>query len=170
MQLETTSLLIGSSVEREAWSNDHRQRHGQLTSPSPLLHHHHLIATTSLTALNSARTSRLTTQQTALKALSRRLNNLHSQHEYEETRHDAGKHASEILALDAEKFRVAKSAYDVEVEGERLEGELGALRGVLEGLEREGNEGGRKGDEGEGDEVLYVFLVLAVFCEMCHFC
>ena len=121
--------------------------------------------TTSLSALNSARTSRLTTQQTALKALSRRLNNLHSQHEYEENRHDAGKHASEILALDAEKFRVAKSAYDVEVEGERLEGELGALRGVLDTLEREGVEGGRRGSEGEGDEVLYV--VLAVCCEMC---
>ncbi|KAM0693104.1 hypothetical protein Q7P36_007661 [Cladosporium allicinum] len=106
--------------------------------------------TTSLSALNSARTSRLTTQQTALKALSRRLNNLHSQHEYEENRHDAGKHASEILALDAEKFRVAKSAYDVEVEGERLEGELSGLKAVLEGLEREGVEGGEEGERGGG--------------------
>ena len=42
---------------------------------------------------------------------------------------------------------------------------MGALRGVLDTLEREGVEGGRRGSEGEGDEVLYV--VLAVCCEMC---
>lgn len=62
------------------------------------------------------------------------------------------------MALDAEKFRVAKSAYDVEVQGERLEGELAALKVQLEGLEREGVEGGRRGSESEGDEVLYVYL------------
>jgi kinetochore protein Spc24 len=117
---------------------------------------------TSLSALGSNRTSRLTAQQNALKSLSRRLNNLHSQHEYEENRHDAGKHASEILALDAEKFRVAKSAYDVEVEGERLEGELAGLKAQLETLEREGVEGGRRGSESEGDEVLYVVLRFAL--------
>lgn len=110
----------------------------------------------SLSALGSNRSSRLAAQQNALKSLSRRLNNLHSQHEYEENRHDAGKHASEILALDAEKFRVAKSAYDVEVEGERLEGELAALKAQLVTLDREGVEGGRRGSESEGDEVLYV--------------
>ncbi|KAM0709003.1 hypothetical protein Q7P35_003039 [Cladosporium inversicolor] len=108
----------------------------------------------SLSALGSNRSSRLAAQQNALKSLSRRLNNLHSQHEYEENRHDAGKHASEILALDAEKFRVAKSAYDVEVEGERLEGELAALKAQLDTLDREGVEGGRRGSESEGDEVL----------------
>ena len=58
--------------------------------------------------------------------------------------------------MDAEKFRVAKSAYDVEVEGERLEGELAGLKAQLETLEREGVEGGRRGSESEGDEVLYV--------------
>lgn len=58
------------------------------------------------------------------------------------------------MALDAEKFRVAKGAYDVEVEGERLEGELAGLRGQLEGLEREGVEGGRRGGEGSEDETL----------------
>ena len=77
-----------------------------------------------------------------------------SQQEYEEGRHDAGKHASEILALDAEKFRVAKGAYDVEVEGERLAGELAGLKMQLEQLEREGVEGGRRGAEGSEDEVL----------------
>lgn len=108
----------------------------------------------SLNALGSNRSSRLAAQQNALKSLSRRLNNLNSQHEYEENRHDAGKHASEILALDAEKFRVAKSAYDVEVEGERLEGELAGLKAQLDTLEREGVEGGRRGNGDEGDEVL----------------
>ncbi|KAL1585497.1 hypothetical protein WHR41_05598 [Cladosporium halotolerans] len=108
----------------------------------------------SLNALGSNRASRLAAQQNALKSLSRRLNNLHSQHEYEENRHDAGKHASEILALDAEKFRIAKSAYDVEVEGERLEGELAGLKAQLDTLEREGVEGSRRGNGDEGDEVL----------------
>lgn len=108
----------------------------------------------SLSALSSNRSQRLGAQQTALKTLSRKLNNLQSQHEYENSHHDAGKHASEILALDAEKFRTAKGAYDVEVEGERLAGELGSLKGVLEGLEREGVEGGRGSREGDGDEVL----------------
>ena len=117
----------------------------------------------SLSALGSNRSSRLAAQQNALKSLSRRLNNLHSQHEYEENRHDAGKHASEILALDAEKFRVAKSAYDVEVEGERLEGELAALKAQLDTLDREGVEGGRRGSESEGDEVLYVQNKMRVF-------
>lgn len=68
------------------------------------------------------------------------------------------------MALDAEKFRVAKSAYDVEVEGERLEGELAALKAQLDTLEKEGVEGGRRGSESEGDEVLYVPLGYAFIC------
>lgn len=56
--------------------------------------------------------------------------------------------------MDAEKFRTAKGAYDVEVEGERLAGELNSLKGILESLEREGVEGGRGSRDGEGDEVL----------------
>jgi kinetochore protein Spc24 len=42
------------------------------------------------------------------------------------------------------------------VEGERLEGELAALKAQLDTLDREGVEGGRRGSESEGDEVLYV--------------
>ena len=61
-----------------------------------------------------------------------------------------------MLKMDTEKFRIAKGVSDVEIEGERLEGELAGLRGVVEGLEREGPEGGRRGvGEGE-DEVVYV--------------
>ena len=44
---------------------------------------------------------------------------------------------------------------DVEVEGERLEGELAALKAQLDTLDREGPEGGRRGSESEGDEILY---------------
>ena len=82
------------------------------------------------------------------------MNGLRSQQEYEEGRHDAGKHASDILALDAEKFRVAKGAYDVEVESERLAAELAGLRTQLEQLEREGVEGGRRCVESAEDETL----------------
>ena len=42
------------------------------------------------------------------------------------------------------------------MEGERLEGELAALKAQLDTLDREGVEGGRRGSESEGDEVLYV--------------
>lgn len=49
---------------------------------------------------------------------------------------------------------MAKGAYDVEVEGERLAGELAGLKAQLEQLEREGVEGGRRGIEGAEDETL----------------
>lgn len=108
----------------------------------------------SLTTLHSTRASKLAHQQHVLKTLSRRLNNLHSQSEYEEERHDAGRHASEMLRMDTEKFRVAKGVSDAEVESERLGSELGGLRRVLEGLEREGTEGGRRNGGDGVDEVV----------------
>jgi len=43
--------------------------------------------------------------------------------------------------LDTKKFRVAKQANELEVEGERLEVELGRLRRRLEELEAQGVEG-----------------------------
>lgn len=113
--------------------------------------------TSSLTSLSSARQSRLTHHQSALKALSRRLNGLEEGRRWEEDRHDAGGHAERMLRMDTEKFRIAKGVSDAEVEGERLENELVGLRGTVEGLEREGVEGGRwRGAEGE-DEVVYGF-------------
>lgn len=96
----------------------------------------------SLHALANARQSRLDNQQSLLKTLSRRLNNLQSQQNFEEERHDAGAHASEMLKLDTEKFRIAKGASDAEIEGERLQGEFLALKAQLDALEREGVEGG----------------------------
>lgn len=50
-------------------------------------------------------------------------------------------HASEILKLDTEKFRIAKGVKEVEIEGERLEGEVENLRHTLQELESEGVEG-----------------------------
>lgn len=108
----------------------------------------------SLHALGSARQSRLDNHHTVLKSLSRRLNNLQSQHNFEEERHDAGKHASEMLRMDTEKFRIAKSASDAEIEGERLSSELNALRQQLDTLEREGVEGGRRSAGDSEDEIV----------------
>ncbi len=62
-------------------------------------------------------------------------------------------HASQILELDAQKFRAAKAASDLEIEGERLEQELEGLKGRLHDLEAEGIEGNalakakREGDD-----------------------
>lgn len=59
--------------------------------------------------------------------------------------HNGAAHAAEILRLDTEKFRVAKGASDLEIEGERLEAELDGLRSVLAELEAQGVEGGERG-------------------------
>lgn len=108
----------------------------------------------SLHALDTSRQHRLNAQHTSLKSLSRRLNSLKSQASYEEERHDAGKHAQDMLKMDTEKFRIAKGVNDAEIESERLSGELAALRQQLETLEREGVEGGKRGERAEEDEVV----------------
>ncbi|GAB7356809.1 hypothetical protein MBLNU459_g7693t1 [Dothideomycetes sp. NU459] len=96
----------------------------------------------SLSTLRSARSLRLASQSGALSQLSRRLHHTSAAHEADLHRHDAAQHATEILALDTEKFRVAKAASELEIEGERLGGELRGLRGVLARLEEGGDEGG----------------------------
>lgn len=62
---------------------------------------------------------------------------------YEETvaTHEPARHAQEILELDAQKFRLAKAASDLEIESERLEGDLEMLRERLAELEAQGLEG-----------------------------
>ena len=50
-------------------------------------------------------------------------------------------HASQIVELDTQKFRAAKAASDLEIEGERLEQELEGLKARLHSLEVEGIEG-----------------------------
>jgi kinetochore protein Spc24 len=66
---------------------------------------------------------------------------LSSQHKEMVNGHDSGQHASEIVELDTRKFRVAKQAQELEVEGERLEGELESLKARLAQLEDQGVEG-----------------------------
>lgn len=106
----------------------------------------------SLHALAGARHSRLDRQHAILSSLSRRLNNLKGQYDYEEERHDVSRHATEMLKMDTEKFRIAKGVNDAEMESERLSGELAALKQQLATLEKEGVEGGaRRGGEGQED-------------------
>ena len=55
--------------------------------------------------------------------------------------HDSVDHASQIVELDTQKFRIAKAASDLEIEGERLEQELDGLKTRLQDLEIQGIEG-----------------------------
>lgn len=50
-------------------------------------------------------------------------------------------HASQIVELDTQKFRIAKSASDLEIEGERLEQELEGLKSTMHELDVQGVEG-----------------------------
>lgn len=107
---------------------------------------------TSLSTLATARQQRLDSQSQLLTSLTRRLNNLKGQYTYEEDRHDPTRHAEEILALDTEKFKIAKGVNEAECESERLSGELEALKLQLGILEREGVEGGARGKSAEERE------------------
>ena len=50
-------------------------------------------------------------------------------------------HASQIVELDTRKFRIAKAASDLEIEGERLEQELEGLKSQSHELDVQGIEG-----------------------------
>ena len=54
-------------------------------------------------------------------------------------------HASEIIALDTEKFKIAKKNSDLEIEGERLEQELLQTKGSIEECEADLGGAGRRG-------------------------
>lgn len=94
----------------------------------------------SLSTLRSARSLRLNAQHTQLAQLTRKAQHLRATHESETSRHDPGAHASDILALDTEKFRVAKAANELEIEGERLGSEVQGLKRTLRTLEEQGDE------------------------------
>lgn len=63
--------------------------------------------------------------------------------QYNETiaSHNSIDHASQIVELDTQKFRFAKAASDLEIEGERLEQELEGLKSRLHELDVQGVEG-----------------------------
>lgn len=98
----------------------------------------------------------------ALRKLSRQLSTMRSQHQELVSAHSAAGHASEMARLDTQKFRTAKAASDLEMETERLSGQLADMAARLQELELQGVEGapaaGAAGDEGGGglveDEVL----------------
>lgn len=98
----------------------------------------------------------------ALRKLSRQLSAMRSQHQELVSAHSAAGHASEMARLDTQKFRTAKAASDLEMETERLSGQLADMAARLQELELQGVEGapaaGAAGDEGGGglveDEVL----------------
>lgn len=95
----------------------------------------------SLSTLETSRSLRINEAETALRKLSRQLATVSSQHRETTESHDSQRHASEIVDLDTKKFRVAKQAQELEVEGERLEAELDRLRRRLEDLDEQGVEG-----------------------------
>ena len=63
------------------------------------------------------------------------------------------------MKLDTEKFKIAKQASDLDIEGERLQSELSRLGNVLGELEAEGVEGGERERGPEEDATVYVFLL-----------
>lgn len=78
---------------------------------------------------------------TAQTELTRTHTSLSSHHAETVSTHSSTTHASTIVELDTQKFRIAKSASDLEIEGEKLEADLEGLRGRLQELEMQGVEG-----------------------------
>jgi len=95
----------------------------------------------SLGTLQQARQLRIREAETALKKLSRTQTTLTHSHAETLSSHSSTTHASNIVDLDKEKFRIAKSAGDLEIESERLDSELENLRARLQELEMQGVEG-----------------------------
>lgn len=80
--------------------------------------------------------------------------------------HSATSHASTIATLDTNKFRIAKSASDLEIESERLSSQLADLQSKLQELDVQGVEGGedsfpsvRASRSAVDDEVLLMLRV-----------
>lgn len=96
----------------------------------------------SLSTLSTFRAQHLSSLQSQLSALSRTHQTLAANHSHTVSQHNAVDHASEILRLDTEKFKIAKQASDLEIEGERLAQEVSRLHNVAQDLEDEGVEGG----------------------------
>ncbi|KAH0173224.1 Spc24-domain-containing protein, partial [Aureobasidium melanogenum] len=124
----------------------------------------------SLSTLRSARSLRLNAQHTQLAQLSRKAQHLRATHESDISRHDPAAHASDILALDTEKFRVAKAANELEIEGERLGSEVHMLKKQLQRLEEQGDEVESAENKAEDEVVLKlgVYRSLGIDAEQDH--
>lgn len=146
-----------------------RLKHTLLTLPSQLISQctsHFKISndtaslariSDSLSTLSTFRSQHLSSLSTQLSSLSRTHQTLSANHNHTIAQHNAVDHASDILRLDTEKFKIAKQASDLEIEGERLASDLGRLGGVSAELEEEGVEGGERGERGGEDATVYVF-------------
>ncbi|KKY33613.1 putative kinetochore protein spc24 [Diaporthe ampelina] len=108
----------------------------------------------SLSTLQQARDLQRQEADAALKKLARQLGTLQAQHAELVSAHSPAEHASEISRLDTQKFRTAKAASDLEMETERLAGQLADLGARLQELELQGVEGAGAGGDAVEDEVL----------------
>ncbi|KAL1874549.1 putative kinetochore protein spc24 [Diaporthe australafricana] len=110
----------------------------------------------SLSTLQQARDLQRQEADSALKKLARQLGTLQAQHAELVGQHSPAEHASAISRLDTQKFRTAKAASDLEMETERLAGQLADLSARLQELELQGVEGGPDGAARDAveDEVL----------------
>ncbi|KAI9830930.1 MAG: hypothetical protein M1819_005312 [Sarea resinae] len=95
----------------------------------------------SLSALQQARDLRLREAESALRRLSRTLSTLKSQHAETTSTHSPTAHTNHILSLDTQKFRLAKTAADLEIENDHLSTTLLTLQAKLADLESQGLEG-----------------------------
>ncbi|KAH6629457.1 Spc24 subunit of Ndc80-domain-containing protein [Boeremia exigua] len=98
----------------------------------------------SLSTLSQFRSQHLQALQASRAQLSRTHQTLSANHNHTLSQHNPTNHAAEILRLDTEKFKIAKQASDLEIEGERLQRERERLGGVAADLEAEGVEGGER--------------------------
>ncbi|ROW05590.1 hypothetical protein VSDG_00166 [Cytospora chrysosperma] len=108
----------------------------------------------SISTLQQARDLRMKEAEGALRRLSRQLSAMQSQHQELVSAHSAAEHASEMSRLDTQKFRIAKAASDLEMDTERLSGQLADLAARLQELELQGAEGGDGARDPVEDEVL----------------
>ena len=83
---------------------------------------------------------------------------MNTQHNETLFSHKTADHASQIVELDTQKFRIAKAASDLEIESERLEQELEGLKGRLHDLDIQGVEGSEsaKARREQDDPTLWV--------------
>ena len=98
--------------------------------------------------------------------LTRNLNTLSSQHAETVSSHSSTSHASQVVELDTQKFRIAKATSDLEIEGERLEAELEGLKARLQELDLQGVEGDEmeKVRRESDDPTVYVACPQGVRC------
>ncbi|KAJ4317618.1 putative kinetochore protein spc24 [Neodidymelliopsis sp. IMI 364377] len=113
----------------------------------------------SLSTLSQFRSQHLSSLQSSLSQLSRTHQTLSANHNHTLSQHNPTNHAAEILRLDTEKFKIAKQASDLEIEGERLQQERERLGGVAQELEAEGVEGGER-EKAESEDATILKLKL----------